>query len=281
MYKMIKKPYFMTDEMRKRYEEEEKKKKNQCNCKKSKCLKLYCECFANGEYCIDCNCEDCSNIIGNESERNEVFSTIVYKNPVAIKLKKKEDEKASTELISCNCTKSNCSKKYCECYKAGNKCNDNCRCRDCINTTEKPSFENFLNIKPIPNLCVEKISILIQNRSILIDKSYFDIDDFINNRDNSSVTVKSINNSYFIEILKSDINLKSFTTPNMNKTKKRRRNSEINYASSDDDNFTKSYQTCDSTNKKLFVKRNITNHFKKKLIMDSNGKLNNDILKKN
>jgi hypothetical protein len=32
-----------------------------CNCKNSKCLKLYCECFASGEYCRDCNCVGCEN----------------------------------------------------------------------------------------------------------------------------------------------------------------------------------------------------------------------------
>lgn len=33
-----------------------------CNCKKSRCLKLYCDCFAAGVPCSDCNCEVCENI---------------------------------------------------------------------------------------------------------------------------------------------------------------------------------------------------------------------------
>ena len=32
-----------------------------CNCRKSKCLKLYCECFAAGVLCNNCNCNDCLN----------------------------------------------------------------------------------------------------------------------------------------------------------------------------------------------------------------------------
>ena len=32
-----------------------------CNCRKSKCLKLYCECFAAGLLCNNCNCNDCQN----------------------------------------------------------------------------------------------------------------------------------------------------------------------------------------------------------------------------
>ena len=37
-----------------------------CNCKKSRCLKLYCECFARGEYCRDCNCVGCENTTKEE-----------------------------------------------------------------------------------------------------------------------------------------------------------------------------------------------------------------------
>jgi hypothetical protein len=39
------------------------RKKRQCNCKRSSCLKLYCECFASGVYCdmTGCNCNGCFN----------------------------------------------------------------------------------------------------------------------------------------------------------------------------------------------------------------------------
>jgi len=33
-----------------------------CTCSKSKCLKLYCECFASGQPCgPDCGCKECCN----------------------------------------------------------------------------------------------------------------------------------------------------------------------------------------------------------------------------
>ena len=33
-----------------------------CNCEKSKCLKLYCECFAHNRTCTkSCNCRECEN----------------------------------------------------------------------------------------------------------------------------------------------------------------------------------------------------------------------------
>lgn len=37
-----------------------------CHCKKSKCLKLYCDCFAAGLYCTNCQCVACANTLDNE-----------------------------------------------------------------------------------------------------------------------------------------------------------------------------------------------------------------------
>ena len=37
------------------------------------------------------------------------------------------------DIVTCTCTKSNCNKKYCECYKSGKMCNVNCRCLNCKN----------------------------------------------------------------------------------------------------------------------------------------------------
>ncbi len=45
----------------------------------------------------------------------------------------------------CNCKKSGCLKKYCECFQAGVFCSDNCKCIDCKN------FEVFfLPLPPRP-----------------------------------------------------------------------------------------------------------------------------------
>jgi len=44
------------------------KKLRICNCKKTKCLKLYCDCFAAGEFCgVECNCTECSNAEAHSS----------------------------------------------------------------------------------------------------------------------------------------------------------------------------------------------------------------------
>ncbi|KAE9035760.1 hypothetical protein PR003_g9251 [Phytophthora rubi] len=63
-------------------------KKAPCNCKKSKCLKLYCECFASGGYCDEsCNCLDCSNTTATEEVRQQAIAARLEKNPNAFKPK--------------------------------------------------------------------------------------------------------------------------------------------------------------------------------------------------
>jgi hypothetical protein len=52
-----------------------------CRCHKSKCLKLYCECFRNGKFCgLDCECEDCRNIEEYQSERLLEMQKLKKKN---------------------------------------------------------------------------------------------------------------------------------------------------------------------------------------------------------
>ena len=43
----------------------------------------------------------------------------------------------------CTCKKSQCRKKYCECYSAGLKCSEFCECKDCHNSTLHD--HNFMN----------------------------------------------------------------------------------------------------------------------------------------
>lgn len=53
------------------------KKQKNCNCKKTKCLKLYCDCFAAGELCgAECNCFGCHNNSVSEKRTDAIFSII-------------------------------------------------------------------------------------------------------------------------------------------------------------------------------------------------------------
>jgi hypothetical protein len=55
-----------------------------CNCKKSKCLKLYCDCFGAGLFCgDDCACESCGNRIEFQETVVETKHHIESRNPQA------------------------------------------------------------------------------------------------------------------------------------------------------------------------------------------------------
>ena len=115
-----------------------------CNCKKSKCLKLYCDCFRISKYCEDCNCVDCNNCLERESERVTAINNILERNPEAFAPRIKHDAETMSKghLSGCHCKKSACLKKYCECFSAAVACSDKCRCMDCRNSVEHVAVSN-------------------------------------------------------------------------------------------------------------------------------------------
>ncbi|XP_066594732.1 protein lin-54 homolog [Prorops nasuta] len=115
-----------------------------CNCTKSQCLKLYCDCFANGEFCHMCNCNNCSNNLGNEEERQRAIKSCLERNPNAFRPKIGKGREMGDDIRrhnkGCNCKRSGCLKNYCECYEAKIPCSANCKCIGCRNV-EEPNLE--------------------------------------------------------------------------------------------------------------------------------------------
>jgi len=56
-------------------------KKVFCNCKKTKCLKLYCDCFRINQTCDGCNCVGCHNLEEYAEERNNAILVLMDRNP--------------------------------------------------------------------------------------------------------------------------------------------------------------------------------------------------------
>ncbi|XP_033979294.1 protein lin-54 homolog isoform X1 [Trematomus bernacchii] len=130
-----------------------------CNCTKSQCLKLYCDCFANGEFCSNCNCNNCFNNLEHETERLKAIKTCLDRNPEAFKPKigkGKEGESDRRHSKGCNCKRSGCLKNYCECYEAKIMCSSICKCIGCKNFEESPERKTLMHLADAADMRVQQ-----------------------------------------------------------------------------------------------------------------------------
>eukprot|EP00850_Spirogloea_muscicola_P000914 SM000003S11159 [mRNA] locus=s3:1337807:1341689:+ [translate_table: standard] len=124
-----------------------------CHCRKSKCLKLYCECFTAGVSCEGpgCACVGCLNRPEFAAAVAEARAGVLQRDPRAFDPKirmasagngggggassdgKVEEADVPRHKKGCNCKKSLCTKRYCECYQAGVGCMEGCHCEGCQN----------------------------------------------------------------------------------------------------------------------------------------------------
>ena len=200
------------------FDKKENIEKLSCNCTKTKCIKKYCECFANNRDCTGCNCVDCMNkyIYSNNNNNNS------------------SKELSENEEIFCTCAKINCNKKYCECYKLGKKCNDKCRCVNCLNSSY-PIFninnkdnlnsnnvnnddENNENKNNINDSSINKANIELYEKKSNSRKS--------SSSDELEDTYQIQRVSIFINKYQTLVNVEKFSKEDMMLTSKKRYNSE-------------------------------------------------------
>ena len=151
--------------------------KIKCICSKTGCKKKYCACFSKGKYCNGCECKECENKPPtDETNKNNANNNLIKnENNEEINYSKREilNSNQKPQRVICNCTKSNCMKKYCECFKQNLNCNALCRCIECKNKNYNNKCYNYINNGPN-----NFYSYALNNNSININNNLSQVHDF-------------------------------------------------------------------------------------------------------
>lgn len=111
-----------------------------CRCRHSHCSKMYCECFTAGRYCTElCQCIGCENCATNEASLSRIRMGIRRRNPNAFTAKINKTSGIRKHSRGCRCTRSKCLKRYCECFREGMSCTEDCECKECHNGRDATS----------------------------------------------------------------------------------------------------------------------------------------------
>ena len=159
-----------------------------------------------------------------------------------------EEENKFMQNMGCNCTKSHCLKKYCECFKMFRNCGSLCRCMECQNKNnflennenvdinnvnllennlneDDDYYDNIENVKEISKAYdINAFGILIQDKNMLLQERKVDV---TINKMNLNTTPK-LTNKKRSRTRNESSNLRTFPTTNSNSRRRRRTYTKIN-----------------------------------------------------
>lgn len=123
--KLLENPWLSSNNLSIREIDEDNTYHNYCICSKSNCSNVYCSCRKGGKICGElCRCLECKNKSIRKLYRWQ------------------RRHKMNEKVIICKCRSTECHSGYCDCFKAGKTCGEECGCINCKNKGETPTPEN-------------------------------------------------------------------------------------------------------------------------------------------